>query len=152
MKNEQPCKNVQSAAVVSGGCGLHGVSWFLSMGLKYTFCRYQFVVNTFFICLSPPFDVFFIVFMFYTHTICPFSDISYMIIRAVPKYKPLHITSINKHIQRILTPKTASRNHHKTEKRVGNKNNTQNAQIQQPHKQLEIITQNSKILTGTCKR
>ena len=73
------CKNVRAVLGNVEGCGIQHLFFCLStMGWKYDLCRYQFVVNTFFISFTSILYLFFVVSPFYTYTICPFSDISYI--------------------------------------------------------------------------
>jgi hypothetical protein len=103
------CKNVRTVLGLKFVGVQHLFFCLLTIGWKYDLCRYQFVVKTFFISFT---SIFYVVLLFvspfYTYTICPFPDISYMIIRAIPEYKPLHMPNISKHIYNILTPKNGT--------------------------------------------
>ena len=123
------------------GCGIqHSLFCLFTMDWKYDFCRYQFVVNTFFIWFTSILYLF-LLYLRFTHIQYVLFQTNYIVIQYTHKYKPSHTSHINKHTQCILTTRNVIPNSlHNTEKRAGHKNNSHNHSYTKLRIPLEIIT------------
>ena len=123
------------------GCGIqHLFFCLLTTGWKYDLCRYQFVVNTFFIQFTSILYLF-LLYLRFTHIQYVLFQTYYTQILYIRTYKPLHMPNINKHIRYTHTSKNVTHhNLHKTENRAAHKTNSQNHNYTKLNIPLEIIT------------
>jgi hypothetical protein len=119
------CESVRSVLGNVEGCGIqHLFFCLLTTGWKYDLCRYQFVVNTFFISFTSILYLF-LLYLRFTHIQYVLFQTYRIQILYIRTYKPLHMLNIKKHIQYTHTSKNVTHhNLHKTENGTAHKTNS----------------------------
>ena len=89
-----PCENVRTILGNVEGCGIqHLLFCFSTTDWKYDFCRYQFVVNTFFMRFTSILYLF-LLYLRFTHIQYVLFQTYHIVILHTPTYKPSHTSNI----------------------------------------------------------